>query len=64
VLLDGWVGGRWKITRTRGSATLVVEPFKRLAGADEAAVSEEGAALLRFSATDVQSHEVQIVRPG
>jgi hypothetical protein len=64
VLLDGWVGGRWKITRTRGSATLVVEPFKRLAGADEAAVSEEGAALLRFSATDVQSHDVQIVRPG
>jgi hypothetical protein len=64
VLLDGWVGGRWKITRTRDSATLVVEPFRRLAGVDEAAVGAEGAGLLRFSVADVQSHDVQIVRPG
>lgn len=60
VLLDGWVGGRWKITRTRGSATLVVETFKRLAGSDKAAVSAEGAELLKFSAADVPVHEVQI----
>ena len=60
VLLDGWVGGRWKITRSRGSATLVVEPFKRLAGKDQAAVGAEGAALLKFSAADVQAHDVQI----
>jgi hypothetical protein len=64
VLLDGWVGGRWKITRTRDSATLVVEPFKRLAGGDEVAVSAEGAGLLKFSAADLESHDVQIVRPG
>jgi hypothetical protein len=63
VLLNGWVGGRWKITRPRNSATLVVEPFKRLAGRDEAALTAEGAGLLRFSAGDVQGHDVQIVRP-
>jgi hypothetical protein len=42
------------------SATLVVEPFKRLAGKDQAAVGAEGAALLKFSAADVQAHDVQI----
>ena len=60
VLLDGWVGGRWKIKRTRGSATLVVETFKRLAGKEKAAVSAEGAELLKFSAADVPDHDVQI----
>jgi hypothetical protein len=60
VILDGWVGGRWKITRTRGSATLVVETFKRLAGKEKAALSAEGAELLSFSAADVQGHDVQI----
>jgi Winged helix DNA-binding domain len=62
VLLDGWVGGRWKITRSRGSATLVVEPFKRLAATDKAAVSAEAAALLKFSAADVQHHDVKIAQ--
>jgi hypothetical protein len=60
VLLDGWVAGRWKITRGRGSAKLVVEPFKRLAARDKAAVSAEGAALLNFAAADVPAHDVQI----
>jgi Winged helix DNA-binding domain len=64
VLLDGWVGGRWKITRNRGSATLVVEPFKRLAGRDKAAVIAEGVGLLKFSAADDQRHDVQIARPA
>ena len=64
VLLDGWVGGRWKITRTRGAATLVVETFKRLAGQEKAAVSAEGAELLKFSAADLQGHDVQITGPG
>jgi hypothetical protein len=60
VLLDGWVGGRWKITRNRGSATLVVEPFKRLAGTEKAALSAEGAELLKFVAADVQGYDVKI----
>ena len=60
VLLDGWVGGRWKITRNRGSATLVVEPFKRLAGPEKAALSAEGAELLKFVAADVQGYDVKI----
>jgi hypothetical protein len=60
VLLDGWVGARWKITRTRSSATLVVEPFKRLAGKDRVAVTAEGVELLKFAAADVPDHKVQI----
>jgi winged helix DNA-binding protein len=60
VLLDGWVGGRWKITRNKGSAMLVVEPFKRLARREKAALSAEGAELLKFVAADVQGYDVKI----
>jgi hypothetical protein len=40
----------------------VVETFKRLAGKEKAAVSAEGAELLRFSAPDLQGHDVQIAQ--
>ncbi len=52
-LLDGSVAGAWKIEKTRGAATLVVEPFAPLASRDRDTLAEEGGRLLRF-ATDGQ----------
>jgi winged helix DNA-binding protein len=63
VLLDGWVGGRWKVTSGRGSATLVIEPFKSLSKKDKAAVIEEGFELLKFSTDDAGVRDVKIAAP-
>jgi Winged helix DNA-binding domain len=50
LLVDGFYAGNWKIDREQ--ATLLIEPFEKLAKADVAAVEEEGAALLRFAAAE------------
>jgi hypothetical protein len=52
VLLDGFIGGRWKVVRERGRATLFVEPFARLRPADRAALAGEGARLVAFAAAE------------
>ena len=57
VLVDGFVRGTWRITRTRGSATLHIAPFEPLAPPDRTALTEEGARLLAFAAAG-QSHDV------
>ncbi len=62
VLLDGFVRGTWKIRGRRGTATLVVTPFKRLSKRDTAALSKEGARLLAFAAAEVQTHDIQFAR--
>ncbi|WP_044560614.1 winged helix DNA-binding domain-containing protein [Azospirillum sp. B4] len=51
-LVDGMVAGIWKTTRKAKLATLALEPFIPLAKADEAALREEGEALLRFLEPD------------
>jgi hypothetical protein len=60
VLLDGFVGGRWKLTRQRDTATLIVEPFQRISRPDRAAVADEGARLLDVVAADARNHDVRI----
>jgi hypothetical protein len=50
VLVDGFVGGTWKTEKTRGKATLSIEPFGPLAKGDHDALSGEGERLLRFLA--------------
>ena len=50
VLVDGFVRGTWKTQRTRGKASLVIEPFEPLAEKDRDALSEEGERLIRFMA--------------
>jgi NADPH-dependent curcumin reductase CurA len=50
LLIDGMLGGTWRITRHDSRATLTVEPFTALAGTDGTAVLDEGAALLAFAA--------------
>ena len=47
----------------RKAATLAIEPFAPLSNADRAAVSEEGARLLRFLVASATSHEIRFVDP-
>jgi Winged helix DNA-binding domain len=59
VLLDGFTGATWKVTRHRGTATLTVRPFERLSDKDTRALTEEGARLLAFVAADADAHDVR-----
>ena len=63
LLVDGFLGGMWRITRGRGKATLVIAVSGHWTKADQTAVVEEGARLLAFVAADAEDHDVQIV-PG
>lgn len=59
LLVDGFAAGTWKIASERGTATLTVTPFRRLAKPDAAAVRREGARLLLFAAAGA-THEVRL----
>ncbi|GLZ37217.1 winged helix DNA-binding domain-containing protein [Actinokineospora sp. NBRC 105648] len=50
VLLDGRVAAMWRVERTRGTATVLVEPFGRITAGDRHAVEAEAHRLL--AATD------------
>lgn len=58
LLVNGFLGGLWRIERGRGTATLVVRLAQPLDAAGRDAVTREGAALLRFWAPEV-SHEMR-----
>jgi Winged helix DNA-binding domain len=64
LLVDGFVRGFWKITRDGDTATLEIEPLERLSEPALAAVSDEGAALLRFAAADAGTHDIRFVPPA
>jgi hypothetical protein len=59
VLVDGFLHAGWRIRRDGGRATLFVRPFRPLPEADRAAVADEGARLLEFSAGDAAIHDVR-----
>jgi hypothetical protein len=59
LLVDGFHRGTWRVIRRDGGATLVVEPFERLAEPDAAALTEEGADLLEFAAADADIHDIR-----
>jgi hypothetical protein len=61
ILMDGFVCGTWKIKRDHGTATLIIEPFKRLSKQEQNALAEEGARLLNFAAVDDKSHYILFV---
>ena len=50
VLLDGFVRATWKTERSRGKATLVIEPFETLSRKDRDVLTDEGERLLGFVA--------------
>ncbi|MFF5128663.1 winged helix DNA-binding domain-containing protein [Streptomyces syringium] len=57
-LLDGRVGGLWRLDRAREDATVVIEPFGRLPKADRAALETEAAGVLTLAAPEAR-HEVR-----
>ena len=59
-LVDGRVSGTWKVGREKDHATLVIKPIRHLAAADLAALSDEGAALLRFVVAEASDRDVRI----
>ena len=63
VLLDGFVSGTWKMERTRGKATLLIEPFEPLAKKDRNSLIKEGERLVRFVGKDAEAFEVRYVVP-
>jgi hypothetical protein len=62
-LVDGFTAGYWKIVAVKERATLMIEPFGRLAKADRAALTEEGLRLLAFAAPEAARREVR-TRPA
>lgn len=62
-LVDGFVGGTWRIDRARGSATLSLAPFARLSGDDRDALVARAARLLRASDPDA-AHDIRCTDPG
>ena len=60
-LVDGSVGGRWRVERER--STLTIEPVVRLTKDETSDLTDEGARLLAFLAPDDGSRDVRVVRP-
>src|SRR5829696_2148753 len=60
VLVDGFVGGMWRITRERGKAILMIEAGSSWTKADLAAVVDEGGRLLAFVAGDKRDRDIQV----
>jgi hypothetical protein len=62
VLLDGFVGGLWRIERAKGLDVLRVALVRRPSADEEAGVVDEGARLLEFVAGSLRRREVRFVR--
>lgn len=61
ILVDGFVSGVWKIEKTKGVATLLIEPFGALSKESRQALSDEGELLVRFIEDDAKSYQVRFV---
>jgi len=59
VLIDGFVGATWKISRASGAATLTVDLFADTSESNREAIVDEGERLLRFAAEEATSTSVQ-----
>ena len=60
-MVDGLVGGTWKIEKTQCAATLVIEPFEPLPENVRGALMDEGEQLVRFGGADAASFAVRFV---
>jgi hypothetical protein len=61
VLIDGFVGGLWKIKREKRDALLRVEVFAELSEDDRAVLEAQAEALLSFMTPDAAARDVHIV---
>jgi hypothetical protein len=59
VLVDGFIGGAWKIDRQRDAATLVIGPWGAMATRDRPEVEEEATRLLEFAAADARMRDMR-----
>ncbi len=59
ILVDGFVAGTWKVTRTRKTAALTVTPFAPLPPAAKAELEAEGVNLVRFLEPDAHHYELR-----
>lgn len=62
VLVDGFVGGLWRVARQRGTAALLVALLDRPSSATKTQIVEEGARLLGLVAADATTRDVRLVR--
>ena len=58
-LIDGFVRGAWKVEKTRGTATLEIEPFETLTKEDRDSLQDEGERLVRFVGEGAEAFEVR-----
>jgi len=59
VLLDGFVAGMWRIARTRGTAILVIEFFRKVSASDRDAITAEGLRMLAFSDPGAEARDIR-----
>jgi hypothetical protein len=63
VLIDGFVGARWKIQEERRAATLTIEPLGPVTKQDRARVLEEGTRFLAFAASNAATSDIRFRDP-
>jgi hypothetical protein len=61
-LVDGFVGGAWKIQRARRRALLEITPYRRLSKRDQQAVEAEATRLLDFVAAEAGTRDIRFHR--
>lgn len=59
ILVDGFVGAVWKVEKTKGTATLLVEPLVSISKPVQNEISAEAEQLLRFIEPAAKSHAVK-----
>jgi hypothetical protein len=59
VLINGFVLGIWRITRSRDAAALSVDMFESVSGRDRDAVTREGERLLAFAAPEAPRYDIR-----
>jgi hypothetical protein len=58
-LVDGFVAGVWRVEKTKGVATLTIEPFEALSESSRRALAEDAEGLVRFVEEDAKAYEVR-----
>jgi hypothetical protein len=63
LLIDGFVGATWSLSRERRTASLTIRPFAPIDGPRRDELEREAAALLAFSAPDAETTDLRIEAP-
>jgi hypothetical protein len=60
VLVDGFVGGIWRLERTKGAAVIKIEPFAPLSARTRKAVTDEANRVACFAEPDARTFDVRV----